>query len=114
MFTSLLVQRFRSIADSGELPLGPITLLVGRNNSGKSALIRSVYRLQEGDPYQEKDMRIGELTSRMVMKFEEIPSFVREQDVDPRYVGGFLILFQERGTTTPNLTWVSPAARRRR
>jgi len=109
MFTSMVVQNFRSIADSGELPLGPITLLVGRNNSGKSALIRSVYRLQEGDPYQEKDMRIGELTSRMVMKFEEIPSFVREHDVDSRYVGGFLILFQERGTTTPNLTAAHPS-----
>jgi AAA domain, putative AbiEii toxin, Type IV TA system/AAA ATPase domain len=51
------VTNYRSIADSGQLPLGPITLLVGPNNSGKSALLRAIYLAQSGQ-YQPLDRRL--------------------------------------------------------
>jgi predicted ATPase len=38
--TALVVSRYRAFAGDGTLPLRPLTLLYGRNNSGKSALAR--------------------------------------------------------------------------
>lgn len=40
--TALLVSRYRAFAGDGTLPLRPLTLLYGRNNSGKSALARAL------------------------------------------------------------------------
>ncbi|HLO97767.1 MAG TPA: AAA family ATPase, partial [Fimbriimonas sp.] len=39
MINSLRVRCFKAIADSNELPLGPLTCLIGRTGSGKSSLI---------------------------------------------------------------------------
>lgn len=40
--TSLIVSRYRAFARDETLPLRPLTLLYGRNNSGKSALARAL------------------------------------------------------------------------
>lgn len=40
--TSLIVSRYRAFAGEEVLPLRPLTLLYGRNNSGKSALARAL------------------------------------------------------------------------
>ncbi|XXY54613.1 AAA family ATPase [Sorangium sp. So ce269] len=40
--TALLVSRYRAFAGEETLPLRPLTLLYGRNNSGKSALARAL------------------------------------------------------------------------
>jgi AAA domain, putative AbiEii toxin, Type IV TA system len=48
----------RSIADSGELRLGPVTVVTGPNNSGKSALLRAIYLMQEGAPFRPEDNRL--------------------------------------------------------
>ncbi|HWN70385.1 MAG TPA: AAA family ATPase [Haliangium sp.] len=40
--TALVVSRYRAFAGDGVLPLRPLTLLYGRNNSGKSALARAL------------------------------------------------------------------------
>lgn len=40
--TALLVSRYRAFAGEETLPLRPLTLLYGRNNSGKSALCRAL------------------------------------------------------------------------
>lgn len=57
VFNKLRVRGYRSIEDSGELPLGPITVVVGRNNTGKSALLRAIYLLQENSPFRVEDVR---------------------------------------------------------
>ena len=44
------VQLFRSIVDSGEVPVFPLTALVGRNRSGKTSLLEALYRLHPGTP----------------------------------------------------------------
>ncbi len=36
---------FRSITDSNEFEIGDITCLVGRNESGKTAILHALYRL---------------------------------------------------------------------
>ncbi len=42
MLKSWLIQNFKPILDSGELTLAPVTVLAGRNSSGKSSLIQSM------------------------------------------------------------------------
>ncbi|MFI5906222.1 ATP-dependent nuclease [Dactylosporangium sp. NPDC051541] len=59
IFDWVRVRNYRSIRDSGQLDLGPITLLVGRNNSGKSALLRAIYLIQMGSRLSNDDFRIG-------------------------------------------------------
>jgi AAA15 family ATPase/GTPase len=39
---SLQIQNFRSIVDSGAIPIPPLLALVGANNSGKSNILRAV------------------------------------------------------------------------
>ena len=39
------VQEFRSIRDSGEFDLGDVTCLVGKNEAGKTAILKALYRL---------------------------------------------------------------------
>ena len=39
------VTEFKSIKDSGTFQVGDVTCLVGRNESGKTALLQALYRL---------------------------------------------------------------------
>jgi AAA15 family ATPase/GTPase len=40
-FTGLRLKNFKCFADSGDIPLRPLTLLFGRNNSGKSSVLQA-------------------------------------------------------------------------
>jgi hypothetical protein len=77
LFKSARIRGYRSIADSGPLDLGPITLLVGRNNSGKSAMLRSVYLLQEGSQLQAQDIRIGSEQVILELAYDELPPSIK-------------------------------------
>src|SRR5260221_4527726 len=77
LFNSLRVQGYRSIKDSGTLRLGPITLVIGRNNAGKSALLRAVYLLQEGSQLQEQDVRIGSEEISVELTYDNLPPTVK-------------------------------------
>jgi ABC-type cobalamin/Fe3+-siderophores transport system ATPase subunit len=39
------VREFQSVRDSGRIEVGEISCLVGKNEAGKSAMLRSLYRL---------------------------------------------------------------------
>jgi predicted ATPase len=56
--TKVQVRGFRSIADTGLLDLGPITVLIGRNNSGKSALLRALFQVQDGALMTDSEKRL--------------------------------------------------------
>jgi predicted ATPase len=47
MLKSWSIQKFKPILDSGELKLAPVTLLAGRNSSGKSSLIQSILMIAQ-------------------------------------------------------------------
>lgn len=47
------VQNFRSIDDSGDIDVTRITALLGRNESGKSNILRALYSLNPADGFQE-------------------------------------------------------------
>jgi predicted ATPase len=45
--TSVRLQQFKCFADSGEVPLAPLTVIFGRNNSGKSSILQSLLLLRQ-------------------------------------------------------------------
>ncbi len=47
MLKSWCIQNFKPILDSGELKLAPVTVLAGRNSSGKSSLIQSILMIEQ-------------------------------------------------------------------
>lgn len=58
--SKLRIQNYKSFADSGQLELGPVNVIIGRNNSGKSALIHAIHLVQRGADYGISDIRIGQ------------------------------------------------------
>ena len=50
---SFCIQNYRSINDSGDIDVGQLTALIGRNESGKSNLLRALYSLKPIDGYTE-------------------------------------------------------------
>lgn len=74
MLTSLRVQNYRSFKDSGEMPLSPLTILVGRNNSGKSTLLRAIYQLQQAAPWSADDIRVGAPSVLIHLGFDRLPT----------------------------------------
>lgn len=57
--TALKLANFRSIVNMPSIELGPITVLVGPNNAGKSSLIRALYSIQQGHGNLQADVRVG-------------------------------------------------------
>ena len=50
--TRVRITDFQSILDSTEFKIGDVTCLVGKNESGKTALLKAIYRL---NPIIESD-----------------------------------------------------------
>ncbi|MFG1607180.1 ATP-dependent endonuclease [Actinoplanes sp. NPDC049265] len=73
MFYSLQVKNLRSIEDSGPLPLGPITVIVGRNNAGKSTLLRAIGVVQENLDLFYSDVRVGAQSAEILLGFMDLP-----------------------------------------
>lgn len=47
MIKSFRLKRFKAFVDSGDIPLAPLTCLVGRNSSGKSSLVQALLLLRQ-------------------------------------------------------------------
>lgn len=47
MFTRLRLQNFKAWADTGDVALQPVTMVLGTNSSGKSSLIQSLLLLKQ-------------------------------------------------------------------
>ncbi|MGD0768736.1 MAG: DUF3696 domain-containing protein [Tepidisphaeraceae bacterium] len=45
--TKIRVRNFKSFADSGEVPIAPLTVIFGRNNTGKSSILQSLLLLTQ-------------------------------------------------------------------
>src|SRR5438309_270659 len=44
------VQNYRNVDDSGWVPLERVTALVGRNESGKTAILKALHKFNPADP----------------------------------------------------------------
>ncbi len=47
MLKNWSIQNFKAIIDSGNLKLAPVTVLAGRNSSGKSSLLQSILMISQ-------------------------------------------------------------------
>ncbi|MFE2714017.1 ATP-dependent endonuclease [Streptomyces mirabilis] len=59
------LENWKSFAATGQLHLGAVNVLVGRNNSGKSAILRAVHLMQQGSAISPEDVRIGKSVARV-------------------------------------------------
>ena len=55
---SVKVENFKSIEDSEEFSIEQVTCLVGKNESGKSALLQALYKL---NPENDEDRRFDDV-----------------------------------------------------
>jgi hypothetical protein len=58
--STVRITNLKSLADTGDITLGQINVLLGRNNHGKSAFIRGVHLMQPGPSIDASDIRLGE------------------------------------------------------
>ncbi len=70
--TSVRIADLKSIRDSGLLELGPITLFVGRNNTGKSTVLRALHQLQSTGPADASQVRFGADQIRLEMTLTNV------------------------------------------
>ena len=61
MFKSMRLKNFKAYKDSGEVPLAPLTVIVGANNSGKSTLFHALLLLKQ--TVQDREQRPFLLTN---------------------------------------------------
>lgn len=70
--TTLRMQQFRSFVDSGAVSLEQINVLIGANNSGKSAVIRALYQLQQGLVDVFGDVRVGSTSAQVDIELVDL------------------------------------------
>ena len=63
------VQNFRSIEDSSEFEIGDLTCLVGKNEAGKTAILRAIQGLKPTDSFEYD--RTRDYPRRFLNKFDE-------------------------------------------
>lgn len=59
--SSIRLLNFRCFADSGEIPIRPLTVVFGRNNAGKSSILNSLFLLRQTvspGPYYEEGLNM--------------------------------------------------------
>jgi AAA domain, putative AbiEii toxin, Type IV TA system len=64
------ITNFKSLADTNELELGAVNVLVGRNNHGKSAFIRALLYMQQGEAFNPGDVRLGEQNATVELSLQ--------------------------------------------
>lgn len=57
--TSLQVRNYRCFEDTGTISTTAVNLIVGKNNVGKSSLLKAIFSLQVGGEIRPEDLRIG-------------------------------------------------------
>lgn len=68
MFKSMRLKNFKAYKDSGEVPLAPLTIIIGANNSGKSTLFQALLGLAQTvrDPHQNSEWGLFFVTKGLV------------------------------------------------
>lgn len=108
--TAFRVQQFMGFADSGWIELQPITLLFGRNSSGKSALIRALLLLRQS-------LDSGSSSEALLFArddgydFGDYTELVRDHDVANDFSFWFKIHFQRDNNAFGEDIYVQEALR---
>ena len=70
--TSLQLKGFRSFESMERIGLGPINVLVGANNAGKSSILKALYSMQQGSDNGFADVRVGGTTAQIDIGLEDM------------------------------------------
>jgi hypothetical protein len=99
---SLRLTNLQAFADSGLIPLRHITLFVGKNNAGKSAILSGI-RLAQADliPSPAELVRVGTDQARVELDLTDLPMPVRRQGADS---GQLTVRVNRHGTVEYELT----------
>jgi len=54
--SSVTIQNFRNVKDSGNIRLEPITTFIGKNESGKTSTLEAIYSFSESGEYPDRDI----------------------------------------------------------
>jgi predicted ATPase len=107
MLTSIKIENFKAFADSGEIPLKPLTFLMGPNSSGKSSLIQALLVIKQTLDTRDRSRQLvseGELTS--VGSYQDFV-FRHESDRRVRFGASFKVapdaMAERMGRTAPAL-----------
>jgi len=68
---SLKIENYKCIEDSGEFSIAPITCLVGKNESGKTATLQSLYKLKPDIPEEGDFIPLYEYPRRKYSEYKE-------------------------------------------
>jgi len=99
--TAFRVQNFMGFEDSGWVELRPITLLFGRNSSGKSALIRALLLLRQSlDSSPDSGALL--FVKDDGYDFGDYREIVRDHGIDSDISFWFRIRFRKRGEVEPD------------
>jgi predicted ATP-binding protein involved in virulence len=71
ILNSIRVEKFKCIEDSGEFSINPVTCLVGKNESGKTALLQALYKLNPDIPEEGKFDPLLEYPRRKWSEYKE-------------------------------------------
>lgn len=75
LIKSIEIKNFRSIVESGTIPLSDINVFTGPNNVGKSSVLLALYQFQQGYGPKNSDVRVGTQESNISL-FIENPAFL--------------------------------------
>jgi predicted ATPase len=80
MFKQLRIKNFKSLADTGDLEMRPLTILVGPNSSGKSALFKALLALKQ--TAESRDLRSSLVVNGDYVKLGSYGDFIYGHDLD--------------------------------
>ncbi len=69
---SIAITNLRCFASGDPIQLAPLTVLIGRNNAGKSTLLRAVGALQAGSELSGSDVRLGSSEAQLTYEVQAI------------------------------------------
>ena len=69
---SIAITNLRSFESAGPIELAQLTVLIGRNNTGKSTLLRAIGALQVGFPLSGSDVRLGSSAAQLTYEVQAI------------------------------------------
>ena len=81
--TSIVIENFKCIGDVVTIPIRPITLLFGKNSSGKSTVLQALrygYKMWQGELSGHISMSGG-----FNIDFSDFPSLVHRHDLDRKF-----------------------------
>ena len=65
------ITNYRCIDDSGEFSIGPVTCLVGKNESGKTAILLALERLKPANASRRKYDKLTDYPRKWLSEYEE-------------------------------------------